>query len=93
MLKTAPDRMKLVVEVIEIAEKVSNFLPIIVFSYAGLTLVFAVIDLVEPNIVTGIVLSVFAGFGYISYEKDMSNKKKMETEIPNIQKFMTEMRC
>jgi hypothetical protein len=43
--------------------------------------------------VTGIVLSVFAGFGYISYEKDMSNKKKMETEIPNIQKFMTEMRC
>jgi hypothetical protein len=55
--------MKLVVEVIEIAEKVSKFLPIIVFSYAGLTLVFAVIDLVEHNIVTGIVLSVFAGFG------------------------------
>ena len=93
MLKTTSDRVKLIVEFIEIAVKVIRFLPIIVFSYAGLTLVFAVIDLVEHNIVTGIVLSVFAGFGYISYEKDMSNKKKMETEIPNIQKFMTEMRC
>jgi hypothetical protein len=39
------DRMKLIVEIIQIAEKVSKFLPIIVFSYAGLTLVFAVIDL------------------------------------------------
>jgi hypothetical protein len=57
------DRMKLIVEIIQIAEKVSKFLPIIVFSYAGLTLVFAVIDLVEHNIVMGIVLCVLAGFG------------------------------
>jgi hypothetical protein len=57
------DRMKLIVEIIQIAEKVSKFLPIIVFSYAGLTLVFAVIDLVEHNIVIGIVLCVLARFG------------------------------
>ena len=76
MLKTAPDRMKLVVEVIEIAEKVSKFLPIIVFSYAGLTLVFAVINLVEHNIVTGIVLCVFAGFGiYLAIKISQTRRK------------------
>jgi len=68
--------MKLVVEVIEIAEKVSKFLPIIVFSYAGLTLVFAVIDLVEHNIVTGIVLCVFAGFGiYLAIKISQTRRK------------------
>jgi hypothetical protein len=74
------DRMKLIVEIIQIAEKVSKFLPIIVFSYAGLTLVFAVIDLVEHNVVTGIVLFVFAGFGKylaikISQTKRRSKRK------------------
>ena len=54
--------MKLIVEIIEIAEKISKFLPIIIFSSAALTLVFAVIDLVENNIVIGIVLCVLAGF-------------------------------
>jgi hypothetical protein len=74
------DRMKLIVEIIQIAEKVSKCLPIIVFSYAGLTLVFAVIDLVEHNLVTGIVLCVFAGFGKylaikISQTKRRSKRK------------------
>lgn len=55
--------MKLIVEIIEIAENVSKFLPIIAFSYAGLTLVFAAINFVEDNIVIGIVLCVLAGFG------------------------------
>jgi amino acid permease len=80
VLKTTSDRVKLIVEFIEIAVKVIRFLPIIVFSYAGLTLVFAVINLVEHNTVTGIVLCVFAGFGIylaikISQKKIRWNRK------------------
>jgi hypothetical protein len=63
VLKTTADRIKLIVKIIEIVEKASKFLPIIVFSYAGLTLVFAAINFVEDNIVIGIVLCVLAGFG------------------------------
>ena len=76
MLKTTSDRVKLIVEFIEIAVKVIRFLPIIVFSYAGLTLVFAVINLVEHNIVTGIVLCVFAGFGiYLAIKISQTRRK------------------
>lgn len=60
---TTADRIKLIAEVIEITEKVSKYLPIIVFVYTGLTLVFAFKSLVEHNIVAGLVLCVFAGFG------------------------------
>jgi hypothetical protein len=60
---TTADRIKLIVEIIEIAEKVSKYLPIVVFSYAVLTLIFAVIDFLEYNITLGIVLCLFAGFG------------------------------
>lgn len=60
---TTADRIKLIAEVIEIIEKVSRYLPIIVFAYTGLTLVFAFKNLVEHNIVTGLVLCVFASFG------------------------------
>lgn len=63
MLKTNSDRLKLIVEIIEITKKVSKYLPIIVFVYAGLTLVFAVINLLERNILLGIILCFFAGFG------------------------------
>jgi Flp pilus assembly protein TadB len=63
VLDTNADRIKLIVEIIEIAEKVSKYLPIVVFSYAGLTLVFAVINLLEHNIASGIILCVFAAFG------------------------------
>ena len=62
MLDTNADRIKLIVEIIEIAEKVSKYLPIVVFSYTGLTLVFAVINILEHNI-AGIILCVFAAFG------------------------------
>jgi hypothetical protein len=63
MSKSTSDRVKVIVHVIEIAEKVTKYLPIIVFSYAGLTTVFAVVCLVENYIVAGIVLCIFAGFG------------------------------
>jgi hypothetical protein len=45
MVNSTADRVKLTVQLIEIAEKVTKYLPIIVFSYAGMTLVFAVIYL------------------------------------------------
>ena len=51
MVNSTADRIKLMVQVIEIAEKVTKYLPIIVFSYAGLTIVFAVIYLLEHNVV------------------------------------------
>ena len=57
------DRIKLVVGILQTAKKVSKFLPIIVFSYSGLTLFFAVIDFFEHNIAGGVVLSIFATFG------------------------------
>jgi amino acid permease len=76
VLKTTSDRVKLIVEFIEIAVKVIRFLPIIVFSYAGLTLVFAVINLVEHNTVTGIVLCVFAGFGIYLAIKISQTKRR-----------------
>jgi hypothetical protein len=82
--------VKLIVEFIEIAVKVIRFLPIIVFSYAGLTLVFAVINLVEHNTVTGSPLRI-CRIWYISCDKDISNKKKMEPEIPNRPKYIAEM--
>ncbi|MFZ0327448.1 MAG: hypothetical protein WBP64_19305 [Nitrososphaeraceae archaeon] len=63
MSKSTSDRVKVIVQVIEIAEKVTKDLPIIVFSYAGLTTVFAVVCLLENYVVAGIVLCIFAGFG------------------------------
>ena len=63
MQVTTADRIKLFIEIIEIGEKVSRYLPIAAFLYAGLTLVFAVINFVEYNITLGIVLCLFAGFG------------------------------
>jgi hypothetical protein len=65
--KTNVDRTKLIVEIIEMTKKVSGYLSIIVFSYASLTFVFAVTNIIEHNIASGIVLCVFAGFGiYLS---------------------------
>ena len=60
---TTADRIKLLARVIEITEKVSKYLPIIVLAYAGLTLIFAYKSMIEHNIVAGLVLCVFAGFG------------------------------
>jgi len=60
---TTADRIKLLTELIGITEKVSKYLPIIVFSYTGLTLVFAFKNMVEHNIVAGLILCVFAAFG------------------------------
>jgi hypothetical protein len=62
-LKTNSDRLKLTVEIIEIAKKVSRYLPIIVFAYAGLTLVFAIMNILGRNIILGIILCLLAGFG------------------------------
>jgi hypothetical protein len=61
--KTNSGRLKLLVEIIAIAEKVSRYLPIIVFVYTGLTLIFAIINILESNIILGIILCFFAGFG------------------------------
>jgi uncharacterized membrane protein YqjE len=63
MVNSTADRMKLTVQLIEIAEKVTRYLPIIVFSYAGLTLVFAVIYLLEYNVVAATILWILTGFG------------------------------
>jgi hypothetical protein len=63
VLKTNSDRLKLTVEIIEIAKKVSRYLPIIVFAYAGLTLVFAIMNILGRNIILGIILCLLAGFG------------------------------
>lgn len=63
VLKTNSDRLKLIVEIIEITKKVSRYLPIIIFVYAGLTLVFAIINILERNIISGIILCLLAGFG------------------------------
>lgn len=63
MVNSTADRVKLIVRVIEIAEKVTKYLPIIVFSYAGLTIVFAVIYLLEHNVVSATILCILAGFG------------------------------
>jgi hypothetical protein len=63
MSKSTSDRVKEIVQVIEIAEKLTKYLPIIVFSYAVLTTIFVVVCLIENYIVAGIVLCIFAGFG------------------------------
>ena len=78
MQVTTADRIKLIVEIIEIAEKISRYLPIAVFLYAGLTLVFAVINFVEYNITLGIVLYLFAGFGiYLAIRIYLTRKRRM----------------
>ena len=69
MLDTNADRIKLIVEIIEITEKVSKYLPIVVFSYAGLTLVFAVINLLEHNIASGIIRIVDVNDGKVDIYK------------------------
>jgi ABC-type uncharacterized transport system permease subunit len=76
--------MKLIVEIIGLVEKVSKFLPIIVFAYAGLTLVFAVVNLAEDNIATGIVLCIFAAFGmYLAIRIFLTRRKwKREWKAP-----------
>jgi hypothetical protein len=75
------DRMKLVVEIMRIVEKVSKFLPIIVFAYAGLTIYFAVVNLVEDNIATGIVLCVFAAFGIYLAIRIFHTRRKWKREL------------
>ena len=78
MQVTTADRIKLFIEIIEIGEKVSRYLPIVVFSYAGLTLVFAVINFVEYNITLGIVLYLFAEFGiYLAIRIFLTRKRRM----------------
>jgi amino acid permease len=82
VLDTNADRIKLIVEIIEIAEKVSKYLPIVVFSYAGLTLVFAVINILEHNIVSGIILCIFAGFGiYLALRIFLTRRRKRHSRI------------
>lgn len=61
--KPESGRLKQLVKIIAIAEKVSRYLPIIVFAYTGLTIIFAVINILEHNIISGIILCFFAGFG------------------------------
>lgn len=63
MVNSAADRVKEIEQVIEIAEKVAKYLPIIVFSYSSLTVIFAIIFLLEYNLVAATVLCVLAGFG------------------------------
>ena len=63
MKVTTADRIRLIIGILQTAKKVSKFLPIIVFSYSGLTLFFAVTDFFEYNLAAGVVLSIFATFG------------------------------
>jgi hypothetical protein len=63
MKVTSADRIKLVVGILRTAERISKYLPIIVFAYSALTLFFAVIDFLDSNIAAGVVLSIFAALG------------------------------
>ena len=82
MLDTNADRIKLIVEIIEVTKKVSRYLPIIVFSYASLTVVFAVINILEHNITSGIILCVFAGFGiYLALRIFLTRRRKRHSRI------------
>ena len=63
MKVTNADRIRLIIGILQTAKRVSKFLPIIVFSYSGLTLFFAAIDFFEHNLAVGVVLSIFATFG------------------------------
>jgi hypothetical protein len=81
---TSADRIKLIVEIIEIAEKVSKYLPIVVFSYAALTLIFAAIDFLEYNITFGIILCFFAGFGiHLATRTYLTRKRKRKYYRPD----------
>jgi hypothetical protein len=63
MKVTSADRIRLVVGILRTAERISKYLPIIVFAYSALTLFFAVIDFLQRNIAAGAVLSIFASLG------------------------------
>jgi len=63
MDNSTADRIKLIVKAIELAEKVTKYLPIIIFSYAGLTLAFAVVYLFQHNVIASGILCILAGFG------------------------------
>jgi hypothetical protein len=77
VFKTNADRIKLIIEIIEITRKVTRYIPIIVFSYASLTFVFAVINLLEYNMAVGTVLCVFAGFGiYLAIRILLTRRKR-----------------
>jgi amino acid permease len=77
VLDTNADRIKLIVKIVELTKKVSRYLPIIVFSYASLTVVFAVINILEHNIASGISLCVFAGFGiYLALRIFLTRRKR-----------------
>lgn len=57
------DRIKLIISIVETTKKISKFLPIVVFSYSGLTLFFAIMNFFEGDIIVGGVLSIFAILG------------------------------
>lgn len=63
MDNSTADRIKLIVKAIEIAKKVTKYLPIIIFLYAGLTIALAVVYLFQHNVIAFGILCVFAGFG------------------------------
>jgi amino acid permease len=63
VIKTSSNQLKRLVEIIETTKKVSRYLPFIVFGYSGLTVIFAVINILEHNLVSGIILCLLAGFG------------------------------
>ncbi len=65
MKLTSADQIRLMVEILRTAERISKYLPIIVFAYSALTLFFAVIDFLQRNIAAGAVLSIFAALGII----------------------------
>jgi hypothetical protein len=63
MDNSTADRIKLIVKAIDIAEKITKYLPIIIFSYAGLTIAFAVIYLFQHNVIASGILCILAAFG------------------------------
>jgi hypothetical protein len=63
MDNSTADRLKLIVKAINIAEKITKYLPIIIFSYACLTIAFAVIYLFQHNVIAAGILCILAAFG------------------------------
>jgi hypothetical protein len=63
MDNSTADRIKLIVKAINIAEKITKYLPIIIFSYSSLSIAFAVIYLFQHNLIASGVLCILAAFG------------------------------
>ena len=60
---SSKDRIKSLIKTIEIMEIVAKVLPIVISFFTALTLIFAIVNFIEGNIVIGILLLIVVSFG------------------------------